>query len=190
MSTIRTFVAVDITPAIADRACDLMARLQLADAGVKWVAPENLHLTLKFLGDVPDTDTPSVCRQVAQAVVGFGAFEMVLRGAGAFPNARRPRTLWIGVEQGAEPLRQLHKIIDRELSRRGFPKEHKPFQPHLTIGRIRRPGPQLAELSKLLEKHVEFDAGRCRITEVVCYASFLDKQGPTYKALGRSSLGD
>lgn len=188
MGTIRTFIAVDVSPKSADRASDLINRLQAAAAGVKWVEPKNLHLTLKFLGDVPEAETPEVCRSVARAVAEFAAFEISLRGAGAFPSRQRPRTLWIGVGEGLERLRALHAAVDSVLAKLRFPKERRPFHPHLTIGRVRRGGPELRGLPELLEKNDRFDVGKSIVTEVITYASFLDKRGPTYEALGRSPL--
>ena len=111
---------------------------------------------------------------------------------GAFPNARDPRTLWIGIEDGAEELKRLQAAIDGALkSRLGYAKEQRGFHPHLTIGRVKRelPGGQ-GELAELLQKHAHFDADLAVIDEVVTFASFLNRShGPTHDALGRAELG-
>jgi 2'-5' RNA ligase len=150
-----------------------------------------MHLTLKFLGDIPDTETPDVCRAVERVAADFEPFEIICRGAGAFPNLRDPRTLWIGIEDGAEELKRLQAEIDTALKTDlGYAKEQRGFHPHLTIGRVKRelPGGR-GELSQLLEKHAHFDADLAILDEVVTFASFLSRKGPTHDALGRAVLG-
>lgn len=191
MARIRTFIAVEMSPSVKGRAGDLIDRLRVAPAEVNWVRPEQMHLTLKFLGDVPDTETPEICRVVADVAAAFEPFELTCRGVGAFPNLREPRTLWIGIEDGDEELRALQAAIDDALKARlGYGKETRGFHPHLTVGRVKRvlPGGE-AELAAVLEKHALFDADLAVIDEVVTFASFLGRRGPTHEALGRASLG-
>src|SRR5688572_22175594 len=104
MPRIRTFIAVEISPSVTGRAAQLIDRLRVAAAEVNWVHTPHLHLTLKFLGDVPDTETPDICRVVQQVAAQFEPFEVTFRGVGAFPDIHKPRTLWIGAEDGAEEL--------------------------------------------------------------------------------------
>ncbi len=188
MATIRTFVAVEMSSAVRSRAASLIERFRVAGAKVTWVAPQNMHLTLKFLGDVPDVDSPGVCQAVEEAVSGLASFEIVCRGAGAFPDARRPRTLWIGVDSGVDELVALHDAVDAALAPLGFARERRRFQPHLTIGRVRESGPKVAELGRLVEKHADFEAGLGAVDEVTVMASFLEKSGPKYEALVRTEL--
>ncbi|MHC4179990.1 MAG: RNA 2',3'-cyclic phosphodiesterase, partial [Planctomycetota bacterium] len=100
--TLRTFIAVEINSAIRQRAEQLAEQLSAAGADVKWVAPDNLHLTLKFLGEVASQEIPPVCEAVRQGAAEVKPFELEVRGAGAFPNTRRPRTLWLGVGRGEQ----------------------------------------------------------------------------------------
>jgi RNA 2',3'-cyclic 3'-phosphodiesterase len=191
MPRIRTFIAVEMSPSVIGRAGDLIDKLRVAAAEVNWVRPQQMHLTLKFLGDVPDTDTPDICRVVSEVAAGFEPFEITCRRAGAFPNVREPRTLWIGIEDGADELKRLAAAIDDALNRElGYAKEQRAFQPHLTIGRVKRelPGGR-GELTQLLVKYAEFDADLVVIDEVVTFASFLGRQGPSHNALGHSPLG-
>src|SRR3954469_13389786 len=191
MPRLRTFIAVEMSPRVIARTGDLIDKLRVAPAEVNWVRPQQMHLTLKFLGDVPDTDTPDICRGVEKVAAEFEPFEIVCPGAGAFPNIRDPRTLWIGIEDGADELKRLQAEIDAALKTDlGYAKEQRGFHPHLTIGRVKRelPGGR-GELSQLLEKHAHFDADLAIIDEVVTFASFLGRSGPTHDALGRSVLG-
>jgi 2'-5' RNA ligase len=191
MPRIRTFIAVEISPSVIGRAGDLIDKLRVAAAEVNWVRPQQMHLTLKFLGDVPDTETPDICRVVSKVAAGIEPFEVTFRGAGAFPNAKDPRTLWIGIEDGADELKRLAADLEETLkSDLGFAKEQRGFHPHLTIGRVKRelPGSE-GELTRLLEKHAHFDADLAVIDEVVTFASFLGRQGPSHEAIGRAELG-
>ncbi len=188
MKKIRTFVAVDVAEAVRERAAQLIELLRGAGGDVKWVEPHNLHLTLKFLGDVAETEVNSVCQAVARAAAGMPPFLMSVQGAGAFPHIGRPRTIWIGVEEGTEPLQSLQRAVDKALKPLGFPKEQRAFHPHLTLGRIRRGGPELHALSDRLREQQGFDAGSSMIDEVVVYASYLDRSGPTYQAMSRVAL--
>jgi 2'-5' RNA ligase len=173
------------------RVGDLIDKLRVAAAEVNWVRPEQMHLTLKFLGDVRDTETPDICRVVHDVASQFEPFEIICRGAGAFPNSREPRTLWIGIEDGADELKRLQAALDEALkSQLGFAKEQRGFHPHLTIGRVKREAPgSRGELAHLLEQHVQFDADLAVIDEVVTFASFLDRKGPTHEALDHGELG-
>jgi 2'-5' RNA ligase len=181
-----------MSPRVIGRAGDLIDKLRVAAAEINWVRPQQMHLTLKFLGDVPDTETPDICRVVNEVAAGFEPFEITCRGVGAFPNPRDPRTLWIGIEDGADELKRLQAEIDEALKTKlGYGKEQRGFHPHLTIGRVKRelPGGR-GELAQLLEKHVHFDADLAVIDEVVTFASFLNRsQGPTHTALGHAELG-
>jgi RNA 2',3'-cyclic 3'-phosphodiesterase len=191
MPRLRTFIAVEMSPRVLGRAGDLIDKLRVAAAEVNWVRPQQMHLTLKFLGDVPDTETPDVCRVVRQVAARFEPFEITCRGVGAFPNLQQPRTLWIGLEDGVDELQQLQAALDDALSTElGFGKERRGFQPHLTIGRVKRelPGGS-GELAQLLEKHALFDADLATIDEVVTFASFLGRHNPTHDPLDRAELG-
>jgi 2'-5' RNA ligase len=187
--TIRTFVAVEINSAVRDRAAKLIEQLCSAAADVKWVDVHNLHLTLKFLGDVPSREINQVCEAVQQGAAEVAPFELEVRGAGAFANARRPRTLWLGSGSGEEEMVVLHKHIEGVLAKLGFRKEHRRFHPHLTIGRVRRGGPGVAELGQLIEQHADFLAGRVKVSQVVVFSSQLGRSGPTYETLSRAKLG-
>jgi 2'-5' RNA ligase len=189
MADIRTFVAVELSAAVIDRARSLIEHLRPSGADVKWVEPHNMHLTLQFLGDVPEPQTAEVCGAVSEAIKEFPSFDVSLAGAGAFPDARRPRTLWIGVREGIEPLTRLQAAIEAALDELGFPGEDRRFHPHLTIGRVRQGGgPEVRALGQLVRQHADFDAASATIDHVTVFSSILGKAGPTYQALVRAPL--
>lgn len=185
---VRTFIAAEIPREVQDRAASLIARLQGSDAKVKWVRPEQLHWTLKFLGDVELEEIPAVCARVTEAVADIRAFDVEAHGAGAFPDPRRPRTVWLGVSRGAEEMVELHAAVERSLVPLGFRAEGRKFRPHVTIGRVRNSPVGIAELGRLITENADFDGGVSTVFEVVVFSSELHRDGPTHQPLAHIPL--
>jgi 2'-5' RNA ligase len=184
----RTFVAVKIDPAVGEKTAEIIRALQAVPADVKWVEPSNLHLTLKFLGDVESADIHRVCQTVEQALADQAAFEFEIRGAGAFPNARRPRTFWLGAGEGEREMVAVAKLLEKKLQKLGFRREERRFQPHLTIGRLRRGARTGEEFCELLEQYADVEVGRFLVDEITVFSSTLTPSGPIYDPLARTSL--
>jgi 2'-5' RNA ligase len=187
MPRTRTFVAVETNHEIRQRAVEFVRQLAATAADVKWVLPENLHWTLQFLGDVDDLEIPSVCTAVAEAANEFEPFDLNALGAGAFPSADRPRTIWIGAGQGGAEMSALQKSIDRRLRKLGYRSEHRRFVPHLTLGRAGRHG-RPASMASALANLQDFDAGSMLVDEVTIFASRLTREGSIYEPLSRAPL--
>ncbi len=185
---VRTFVAVEIDEAVRQRASALIERARASIEGIRWVGPQNLHVTLKFLGDVAEEDLPAVGEAVTQAVAGVPGFDFELRALGAFPRIDRPNNVWLGSGDGAASLADLADRIERALNPLGFPREHRTFEPHVTLGRVARGGRAPAALVRWLRENAAFEAGRSRIREVVVFSSQLTPQGAIYTALCRAPL--
>jgi RNA 2',3'-cyclic 3'-phosphodiesterase len=185
----RTFVAVEITGPIRARAKELIATLANTTADVKWVEPHNLHLTLKFLGNVHENDTVQLCRAVQRGAAEVEPFDIELRGAGAFPNVARPRTVWLGAGSGTEEMIALHDHIEAALAELGYREEHRRFAVHLTIGRVRGVGPSIAELGALVQQQADFPVGRLTVGKATVFTSKLTSDGPVYEVLGTAFLG-
>ncbi len=190
MARIRTFVAVEIPSNVRQQATQLIERLRQAGGNVKWVEPPNLHFTLNFLGEVDEREVNDVCTVVAQAAGKIDPFEMHCMGVGAFPNVARPRTIWLGVDEGSEAMCRLQDAIATALVPLGFRKEKRAFLPHLTLGRVRRGGPELRALSQRIKEHAEYDAGVAAVEEAVVFSSRLESTGPIYQAMSRAELGN
>ncbi len=186
--SLRTFVAVEIDARVRAAVVDVIEQLSSPGDGVKWVERENLHLTLQFLGQTPAGQVADICHAIEEAVAASTPFELEIRGAGAFPNARRPRTVWLGVTEGSTPLGAVQKQVQKALKRLGFPPEARAFSPHLTIGRVRDGGPASSKMSAGLAALAYESCGRCPITEIVLFSSDLTPTGPIYTALGRIPL--
>ncbi len=135
VTTIRTFIAVAVPDMIRQEIGELESSLK-GTGDVRWVRPESLHITLKFLGDVQEDRMESVFR-AASVVSGHGAFMVSVSGLGRFPASGIARVLWVGIEQGAEELKDLAAALDGACASLGYSREKRPFSPHLTIGRVR-----------------------------------------------------
>ncbi len=186
MSRIRTFVAIDVNDEVRRKTARLMRDLS---PEYKWVEPENLHLTLKFLGDVPEEDVADVCRHVERACDGVESFPISIEGLGAFPDDDRPRVIWAGVGEGQEELCELHGRIERELKKMRFPEERQTYRPHLTLGRKKHRGRYDPAMVAAIRENAPFYAGDFMVQQIVVYASYLDKRGPSYTPMARVNLG-
>lgn len=136
---LRLFIAIPIS-AEAKRALDTLIRglAVQAPGGVRWVRPEGIHLTVKFLGDVEPTLVNPIAEAMGRAAAGGSPFRLQLSGLGMFPSERRPRVLWAGVVGDLEALEALQGRMEAEMSALSFPRENRPFSPHLTLGRVRQ----------------------------------------------------
>lgn len=190
MARIRTFIAVDIGDDTRAAAVALQQRLARTGAEVKWATAESMHVTLLFLGEVDELEVVSVCRVVKDVAGREPPFPLRVSGVGAFPTPRRPKVIWGGITDGAEPLRRLYTALEARLLDLGcYRQEERAYTPHLTLGRVRAEadGQTLAaELPKLLA----WDGGQTVVDEVVVFASELTRDGPEYTVLGRGPLGD
>jgi 2'-5' RNA ligase len=185
---LRSFIAVEAPGEIIAQAGRLIARLKTAGADVKWVEPQNMHFTMKFLGGVRDRDLGELCLALAEATKEVKPFEIEVQGAGAFPDASRPRTLWLGVGAGAAEFGQLFEALELRLSDLGYREEGRRFQPHLTLGRVRNSSSGSRELARLLRENAEFNAGPMYVDEAVLFSSEPGPAGPKYEVLSRGEL--
>lgn len=192
---LRLFVALEPTDLVRRRLAALQAGLRRAagrHAGdVRWVPPENVHLTLRFLGAVPEERLDAVKAAVAEAAAASAPLHLDVGGTGAFPSPRRARVLWAGVGGAGSEVARLSELVlglGRLLAPLGFPPEERPFSPHLTLGRARDPrgAPGLAAA---LAAPSESPPAPWRVTEATLFASHLSPRGPTYEALARAALG-
>lgn len=189
MSQIRAFFAVNLPLALVEkvRAAQNQLRERAREAGMKvaWVPPANLHVTLKFLGDVPEESVWPMRDLLLPRLGVRVSVPLTVKGAGAFPDAERPRVLWVGIETEADGLVALAREIDSGLAELGFPEEKRPFHPHLTLGRVKHGAPGPGDLFADLRDQI---FGECTVHEVVLYQSVLERTGAEYTPLVRLPL--
>jgi 2'-5' RNA ligase len=187
----RLFVALEPPEPVRRRLAAVADELRRAAgrAGdeVRWVRPENVHLTLQFLGAVPEERVAAVEAALRDAAAGGRPLSLSLHGAGGFPNARRPRVLWAGLEGDLAPLAALAADLGARLAKLGFPPEDRPFSPHLTLGRARE-GRGAPGLAGALARAAQAEATPWRATELVLFESHLSPRGPRYEAVARIAL--
>ncbi|MEW6284208.1 MAG: RNA 2',3'-cyclic phosphodiesterase, partial [Candidatus Eremiobacterota bacterium] len=169
------------------RVGEILSSLRSEVRDVKWVVPENLHLTLKFLGTTPSARLGEVRSVLEEASLAGPPFALELRGLGAFPTPRRARVVWLGVGGELERLTVLARAVDRGLHELGVPREARDFAAHLTLGRRREPRPDEA-LERALREGRTRSVGAFRVTEMVLMKSELRPTGPTYTVMGRFPL--
>lgn len=188
MGRTRTFIGVAVGDEVRRSAAALQQSLAQAGGDVNWVSADNFHVTLLFLGDVDDRELPAVARTMADAVAGEPPFVLRVQGVGAFPNLRRPKTVWAGIADGAAELRRLHVLLEGPLCELGaYRREDRPYSPHLTLGRVKSEADGQA-LAPALGTHADWSGGRATVGEVVLFASDLRREGPVYKVLARGEL--
>jgi 2'-5' RNA ligase len=179
---IRSFVAVSISEEIRKLAGAFVETLGREVHGVRWVKPENLHLTLKFLGDVSEGQLPELKTALDGAAGHHRPFSLGFGGAGVFPPRGRPRVVWIDLAAGAGEMAALQADVEGGLEPLGFPPEGRPFSPHLTIGRAGKSGDPRA-LSSALAAAGDISWGECVVDRVHLMRSDLFPTGPRYSIL-------
>ena len=181
MDKIRTFICIDLPGSIKDYLSELQDRLKRLGRGIRWVAPQSIHLTLKFLGDVAPDAIGDITQAAARASQNTSSFALSLSHTGAFPNFHQPRIFWVGIQEESGALVNLYHRMEEELYRLQFAKENRQFSPHLTLGRSKfKDG--LDEMAATLEQE------KCpplsfNVRELIVMQSELASQGAIYTPL-------
>lgn len=183
----RLFVAILIDDKIRRAVARLQNRLGTRCDRVRWVHPDNIHLTVKFLGEVPDGDVMSVCELLTEAGRMATGFDMTIAGCGCFPQEGKVRTIWAGVREPPEALTQCVEAVELAMEVYGIPRERRSFSAHVTIGRLR--GDRSAGRIRSTVAADEFVSKRQRVKSVALMASVLSRKGPTYSVVTRITLG-
>jgi 2'-5' RNA ligase len=189
MSQIRAFLAVNLPIRQIDEVRQIQGQLRerAMEAGMKvaWVPSPNMHVTLKFLADIPEELVSAIRDLLGPVLEARRAVQLEVGGLGVFPGAGKPRVLWVGVESEGDALGELAGEIDDQLETLGFEKETREFHAHLTLGRVKHARGGLGELYTGLEQTA---FGGCSVHEVVLYQSVLQRTGAEYKPLARFPL--
>ena len=173
----RAFLSVNLDPGLLGEISDIQERLKIID-GIKWVAPERMHITLQFLGEITQNQVIEIENALRRPAGQLSPFSISFRGIGAFPNVKKPRVIWLGIEEGKSKLRDIHKMIQDNLS---FFEKDTRFSPHVTLGRSKKD-------ARLVSDETVFSADiSCRNKQYVdrfyLMKSTLYPSGPVYKPL-------
>lgn len=192
MEQIRSFIAVELPEEIKTRLEQLEAQLKSeTQTRVKWVDPNSIHLTLKFLGNIDAGRTGEITRVMEEAVKGIPPFRLSVKDLGVFPNIRRVQVAWVGLSGEVDRLRQLQQRLESNLEQLGFAAESRAFTPHLTIARIRnQASPDERQKFGQLITGTSFDAGEISVDAISLMRSQLTRQGAIYSRLGSAGMTD
>jgi 2'-5' RNA ligase len=193
MRMMRAFIAVRIPEEVKGNLQEEMDRLSMLICGepVRWVRPEGIHLTLKFLGEISDNSLGEIRQTLEREIGRHPSFTLKVGGFGCFPNRRRPRVLWIGVTEDNGTLMQVQTAIEEKFIPLGFEKEGRPFHPHLTLGRVRRniSKADISQLQDAVDGFVVGQIGQFKVGELQLIRSILRPSGAEYSTLGEYPLG-
>ncbi|NLN69543.1 MAG: RNA 2',3'-cyclic phosphodiesterase [Chloroflexi bacterium] len=182
----RIFIAVEIPQDVCLRveAITSFFKTKTSPTDIKWVNSEHLHLTIKFIGDMPEGRIKNIETIMAQSLAGQAPFNLGVGSMGMFPNQNNPRVIWLGIT-GGEPLVEMHKSLDQNLSGLGIPREGRTFSPHLTIGRVRRnvDSSAVKAIGQTLSQFKVDSLGLIQVDRVHLFQSVLMPTGPIYTNL-------
>ena len=184
----RAFLAISFPSELSSRVEDLQQALKRADADVRWVPSQNLHLTLKFLGEIEDACATELSGLLRPEIERYSPLELHFEGVGRFPKGGPPRVLWVGCRGDVSPLIGLAQLCERAASVIDVPEERRSFSPHLTIGRVKS-GRNRESLLRAMEARFDEVIGPLRVPRITLYKSELTPQGAIYQVLEEFSLG-
>lgn len=180
--SIRTFIAIELNQETHSELSSLQSALKKSDADVKWVTPEIIHLTLKFLGYIDGEKINEVQKILSEVVKNFKPFALSLKEIGAFPKLDYPRVIWAGVDEGKDEAKLIAKELEDKLEKIGIPKEDREFHPHITLGRVKSPKNK-DKLKNIIETTRFEPKSKVNVDHLTLFKSQLATQGPIYTPL-------
>ncbi len=185
--SIRTFIAFELPEHVLSAIGKIQEDLKSYKFKIKWIRPESIHLTLKFLGNIDPATVEQIERVLGGTVKSYAPFSIQARGLGVFPGLKRPRVLWIGITGQIDRLIGLQQNLDKDLRAIGFPGDKRPFKGHLTLGRVKG-GIDANRIHSVLTKYNEFEAEPFTVGPLILYKSDLHPTGAVYTKLLQLAL--
>ncbi len=190
----RLFLAINLPAEVKKHLAHIQEELARLGADVRWVRPEGIHLTLKFLGEVPDSKIDQITSVAEEAIreSGLKALHLGLKGLGAFPPTGSPRVVWVGLTGDLRELALLQKKLEEKLALLGFKEEKRPFVPHITLGRVKSSRGRKALTEEIFRRREEeiVPAKKLLVSEIILYKSTLHPRGAIYTPLRRIPFGN
>ena len=188
-NTIRTFIAIELPETIISAISKVQEGVKSYGFNIRWVHPENIHLTLKFLGDTKEDETDKIAKVIFESVKTYSPISLFAKGIGVFPGIKRPRVIWAGISGHLNPLFKLQKKLENGIEMLGFKKEKRPFRAHLTLGRIKdRIDPK--RFGDTLRAFGGFESETFYADKVILYKSELKPTGAVYTQLVSVPFGE
>jgi len=183
----RCFLAIALPEDIQRQLTHLQERLGSQVRGVRWTRTDHIHLTIKFLGEVPDRDIPSVCELASTITARYKPFKLEVGRTGCFPPRGPARIVWVGIPDPPRALIDCQRDCETRYAELGFKAENRPYHAHLTIGRVKDMRAD-REIRLAVENEQRFDAGRFLAEELILFQSVLERSGPIYTVVARAPL--
>jgi len=177
--TFRAFIAIDLPESVKSFLSEAQEALKSYGFGVKWVQPQNIHLTLKFLGDTATADTDKIAEAMTLAAMNCPIVSLTAKGIGVFPNVRRPRVIWAGLNGQVQTLANLQQTLNAHLANLGFATDTRAFKSHLTLGRVKGKI-ALDKMIAAIDNLKEFGSESFETREVILFKSELRPSGAVY----------
>ena len=185
---IRSFLAFELPPDIKRMIKDISEDVRRSGLDLKLVKVDNIHLTVVFMGNIRSEDVQAIGEEAEDVCSGFEPFEITLKGLGVFPNTRRPRVLWLGLEMETERISAFRDSLQERLLDFGVKEEKRAFTPHLTLGRFRKPERNDPLLGDIISRYADIKGPVGRLEELVMFKSELRSGGAEYTKLNSFPL--
>ncbi len=186
-NVVRTFIAIELPVFIKTAIAGIQEKLKRKISGIRWTVPDNIHLTLAFLGDASPEDVVRICEALSGAVTTVAPFFLSARGLGAFPGLSRPRVIWTGIGGETRCLDVLSRELNDHLEAAGFPVEKRRFTGHLTLGRAKQ-NVDAMRLMDCVKEMKNFETRPFAVNEAVLMKSDLSPAGPAYSVLFKAGF--
>ena len=186
--SIRTFIALELPPAVASLLHRVQQDLKRLKIRARWVRPENIHLTLKFLGDISPDHIDKIGAAMTAAAAGFPPITLAVKGIGAFPGIKRPRVIWVGLGGDIRSLLALQSRLEQKLAGVEFPKDKRSFKAHLTLGRIKQSAGS-AVIRQMISEYAALSSDEFTCHQVILFKSDLKPSGAVYAKLKQTNFG-
>jgi 2'-5' RNA ligase len=185
---IRTFIAFELPPAVISLLQQVQQELKGLKLRARWVRPENIHLTIKFLGDITPGDMDKIGVAMADAAVEIAPLSLAVKGIGVFPGTKRPRVIWVGLGGDIHRLLALQSRLEDKLAAVGFPRETRSFRAHLTLGRFKQAA-NPATIRQMINEYANLSSDDFTFKHIMLYKSDLKPSGAVYSQLKQAQLG-
>lgn len=183
----RTFIAIELPQHITAALGNIQETLKSSKLNIRWVRPENIHLTLKFLGDILPEAVDPISRALSESVRGYDPISLSAKGSGAFPGIKNPRVIWVGLSGQVPRLKTLQQTLAENLAALGFEKEKRAFKGHLTLGRIKG-SVDPVKLNAALNEVMDFETEPFLADRIILFQSDLKPTGPVYTKIASAAL--